>query len=397
MKTIFFYLLVICLSCSLFGCGEVSLGDRLEISPISTNQPSITTIKTDKLRELEPPQGIQELGKSLKKYRPEVTIVNPKQEKLYTTNKIEVQLKVKDLPLFKNEEFGLGPHLHLILDNEPYQAIYSTEQPFVLDNLTPGTHTLRVFATRPWDESFKNEGAYAQTTFHILTKTDNNKPNSALPLLTYSQPNGIYSAEPIMLDFYLNQTAQKKLADKSQDLFIKVTVNGESFLVDDWYPLYLEGFKRGNNWVQLELLDREGNLIENAFNNTIRLITYNPEKKDTLAKLVTEKLSVAEVRGIVDKNYQPETVSVPEKIESPVVEPEKLEVKEKEPEVKPKSTEKVSKVKPQANYTPPSVVEELNPTTEEIVETREPTLDVVPISEQSSEEKLVKPDVESKS
>ncbi|MDJ0687885.1 MAG: hypothetical protein QNJ41_05210 [Xenococcaceae cyanobacterium MO_188.B32] len=397
MKTIFFYLLVICFSCSLFGCGEVSLGDRLEISPRSISQVEIETTKTDRLSEVSPPLVIQQLGESLEKYQPEVSILNPKNEKIYTKNTIEVRLKVKDLPLFKNEKLGLGPHLHLILDNEPDRAIYNTEQPFVLENLTPGTHTLRVFAAKPWDESFKNNGAYAQTTFHILTKTDENNPDSTLPLLTYSRPHGTYSAEPIMLDFYLTNApshleAKKNPDDEIKDWHIKVTINGESFVVDDWKPIYLEGFKRGNNWVQLELIDREDNLIKNAFNKTIRLITYNPEKKDTLAKLVTEELSLAEVRGIVDSNYQPETISVPEKIEKPIVEPKKLEIEEIEPkiepEVKPKSSEseeKVSNVKPKVNYTPPSVIEELNPVTEEVVETREPTLEVVPIPEKVKE------------
>ena len=397
MKTIFFYLLVICFSCSLFGCGEVSLGDRLEISPRSISQVEIETTKTDRLSEVSPPLVIQELGESLEKYQPEVSILNPKNEKIYTKNTIEVRLKVKDLPLFKNEKLGLGPHLHLILDNEPDRAIYNTEQPFVLENLTPGTHTLRVFAAKPWDESFKNNSAYAQTTFHILTKTDENNPDSTLPLLTYSRPHGTYSAEPIMLDFYLTNApshleAKKNPDDEIKDWHIKVTINGESFVVDDWKPIYLEGFKRGNNWVKLELIDREDNLIKNAFNKTIRLITYNPEKKDTLAKLVTEELSLAEVRGIVDPNYQPETISVPEKIEKPIVEPKKLEIEEIEPkiepEVKPKSSEseeKASKVKPKVNYTPPSVIEELNPVTEEVVETREPTVEVVPIPEKVKE------------
>ncbi len=403
MKTIFFYSLLIFLICSLFSCGEVSIGDRLEISPRSISPVAIETTKTARLSEVSPPPVIQELGKTLEKYQPKVSILNPKEDKVYDKNTIEVRLKVKDFPLFKNEKLGLGPHLQLILDNEPERAIYSVDRPLVLENLTPGTHTLRVFTSKPWNESFKNNGAYAQTIFHILTDTDENKPDSNLPLLTYNLPNGTYGAEPIMLDFYLTNApshleARKNPDDEIEDWHIKVTVNGESFLVDEWKPIYLEGFKRGNNWVKLELVDREGNLIKNVFNKTIRLITYNPDNKDTLAKLVTGKLSVAEVRGIVDQNYQPEPISVPEKIEKPAVEPKQLEI-EPEPKVKSKSLEseeKESKVKPKVNYTPPSVVQELNPVTEEVVETREPTLDVVPIPKKSEEEKLENPDVEVK-
>lgn len=454
MRTICFYLLVICLSFSLFSCGKISLDDKLEISSRSINQAEIVTKATSKLSEVASPSIIQELDRSLEKYQPEVFILNPKKEKIYTENTIEVRLKVKDLPIFRNETLGLGTHLHLILDNEPYQYIYDTKQSFVLENLTPGTHTLRLFAARPWGESFKNNRAYAQTTFHILTKTNDNSPDDTLPLLTYSNPQGTYSAEPILLDFYLNQEARKQIENETQDYFIKVTVNGESFTIDDWHPLYLEGFKRGNNWVQLELVDREGNTIQNAFNNTIRLITYEPQNKDTLAKLITGELSVAEARGIVDKDYQPETVSLPEEEETPTVEPEKSAAKSKSPveaidsatksevkskskvkpafeiepetetldsqvksEVKPETEakssetkEKTTKTQPKDNDTPPSVTEELNPLTEEVLETKEPknkeaTLDLVPIPEKSesiekaeaTEEKSAKSEVESKS
>ena len=375
MKTIFFYLLIICFSCSLFACGEVSLGDRLEISPISTKKTLITTIKADKLTEVEPPQRIQELGKSLEKYQPKVTILNPKQGKLYTNNKIEVQLTVDDLPIFNNEQFGLGPHLNLILDNEPYQAIYNTDRPFVLENLTPGTHTLGVFASRPWNESFKNETAYAQTTFHILTKTDNQKPDSTLPLLIYNEPQGTYGAEPILLDFYLNKTAQKNLANRNQDLFIRVTVNGESFILDNWQSIYIEGFKKGNNWVQLELLDGEGNQIDNSFSNTIRLITYNPNKKDTLVKLTKGELSVAESKGIVERDYQPQSISVPEDTIIPVV---------KSPtEKSPKYSEKKETTSP-TNNIDSFMVKDSKTVQKEDLERKEPTVEIVPIPNKSA-------------
>jgi hypothetical protein len=145
---------------------------------------------------------------------------------------------------------GLGPHLHVILDNQPYQAVYDLDKPLVFEDLPPGTHTLRVFRLPPWHESFKNEGAYAQTTFHIFTKTTDNNPDPALPLLTYSRPTGSYGAEPIMLDFYLTNAplhlvAQESADDDIADWRIRVTANGQSFVLDRWQPVYLKGFKRG--------------------------------------------------------------------------------------------------------------------------------------------------------
>jgi len=224
---------------------------------------------------------------------------------VFEDDKVEVRLQVRDLPIFKNSELELGPHLHVIVDNQPYIAMYDLNQPLTLEDLEPGTHTLRVFAARPWHESFKNAGAYAQTTFHVFTKTQNNNLDPALPLLTYSRPKGTYGAEPILLDFYLTNAPLRLVTTENSagDWRIRCTINGSSFVLDSWQSVYLKGFKPGKNWVQLEFIDSQGNSVKNVFNNTIRTIVYEPNSKDTLSQLVTGKLSADAARGIVDQTY----------------------------------------------------------------------------------------------
>ncbi|WP_416670202.1 hypothetical protein [Egbenema bharatensis] len=289
---------------------------------------------TSRLSEVAPPATLQELRKGFEPYQPQVKILSPRADEVLQDTTASVRLQVNDLPLFQNEEFGLGPHLHFILDNEPYQAIYDAREPIALEDLTPGTHTLRVFASRPWHESFKNEGAYAQTTFHVFAKTPEDIPAPDQPLLTYSRPKGSYGAEPIMLDFYLTNAplhlvASENPEDDISDWQIRCTINGESFTFDRWEPIYLKGFKVGRNWIQLELLDEQGNLIANDFNDTIRTITYEPGGTDTLSKLTRGELSAAEVFSIVDPNY----VYQPPAPEPVVVEPEVTEPEVTEPEV----------------------------------------------------------------
>ncbi|NJL83203.1 MAG: hypothetical protein HC890_10065 [Chloroflexaceae bacterium] len=113
-----------------------------------------------------------------------------------------------------------------------------------------------------------------------------------------------------MLDFYLTNaplhSAQTTSADSAADWRVRATINGQSFLLDSWQPIYLSGFQRGNNWVKLEYIDGQGQAIANVFNNTARIITYEPGGQDTLSKLVRGELTVAEARGIVDPNYRPE-------------------------------------------------------------------------------------------
>jgi len=310
------------------------------VESASSKEPSIQTqVKAPPASEISgtfsetaPPDVIQALRPSLEGYQPQVSILSPQIDEILQENTVNVRLQVKDLPIFKDPQWQLGPHLHLILDNEPYIAVYDLNQSVVLPNLSPGTHTLRVFASRPWHESFKNEGAYAQTTFHILTKTEENNPDVKLPLLTYSRPNGNYGAEPIMLDFYLtnaplHSVAETNLDDTMSNWRIRSTINGESFILDRWQPIYLKGFQPGKTWVKLEFLDNQGQPVKNAFNTTIRLINYQPNGQDTLSKIVRGELTADEVRSIVDQNYTVKTpITKPSSTETPAPKTEKQSI-----------------------------------------------------------------------
>lgn len=259
------------------------------------------------LQEVAPPATLQALSKELD-VRPQVQITAPQNDAVLQDNKATVRFQVSDFPTFKDENLGMGPHLHVIVDNEPYRAIYNPAEPLILEDLEPGTHTIRAFASRPWHESFKTAGAYAQVQFHVFTRTPG--PDLEMPLLTYSRPKGEYGAEPIMLDVYLRNAplhmlAQEDSEDAIADWKVRCTVNGQTFTFDAWEPIYLTGFQPGKNWLQLELLDEDDNPIPNAYNNTARLITYTPGGSDTLSQLVRGELSVQAARSIIIEGYVP--------------------------------------------------------------------------------------------
>ncbi|MDY7012303.1 MAG: DUF6130 family protein, partial [Cyanobacteriota bacterium] len=400
-------LIAIALSWSLLGCS-----DRIETS--LPPEKSVLGSPAVKLAEVSPPAVLQQLRSQLEAYQPQVAIVEPKADEVLETTTVSVKLQVQDLPIFKNAELEMGPHLHLILDNQPYRAVYNADEPIIFENLEPGTHTLRVFAARPWHESFKNEGAYAQTTFHLFAPTQSNAPETSKPLLTYSRPKGSYGAEPILIDFYLTNAPLHLVAaedpeDEIEDWRVRVTVDGKSFLVDTWQPLYLTGFQPGQNWVKLELLDEEGNPTDNAFNTTVRLIEYQPNGQDTLSQLVRGELSVADAQGIVDPNYIPptppeeaptveeeptqpdileepaieETQPTPTQLTQPSIEEETPAPAEIEPstEVETPAAEAEPTVEPEEQETPAPV--EIEPSTEMETPTveEEPTLEEMPAPE----------------
>ena len=306
MKTLRTIISILLLSC-LFGCQQLTddsiKSDRLK-------EPALTV--DSQLSEVTMPKTIRELSQSAKQYNPRIEIITPRKGTTSNRTDIKVELEVTDFPVFQDERSNLGNHLSLLIDNEPLPPIYDLKQPILIKNLMPGTHTLRVFATTPWGESVKTKAAYAQTTFKVLTETNSNDPDENLPLLTYNSPTGTYGAEPILLDFYLaNANVLDRSDNKIEQPSVRATVNGTSFTIEKWQPYYLTGFEPGENWVQLELIDESGNNIENTFNNTVRVFNYNPQQQDTLAELVTDKISPKEVQSIVEPNYiQPETPEI---------------------------------------------------------------------------------------
>ena len=276
---------------------------------------------TTAITEVSPPAEIQRLSRLLDRYEPQVSILSPKPDQVLDDTEVSVKFDVKSLPIFKNADFGLGPHIHVTLDNQEYKAVYDLNQTATFDHLSAGTHTIRAFASRPWHESFKNEGAYAQTTFHVLTKTGENTPATKTPLLTYSRPVGSYGAEPIMLDFYLQNAPLHLLTqdlDKAEDINndwkVRATIDGQSFTFDRWEPMYLKGFKQGKNWVKLELIEEDGDAIANVFNSTAHLIDFQPNGQDTLSRLISGE-KIANIEAIVNPDYVPPT---PEPSPTPV-------------------------------------------------------------------------------
>ncbi|MGB3189195.1 hypothetical protein [Lyngbya sp. PCC 8106] len=369
--------LAVILVLNLLGCEQPELP---EPSPPNLSAPQPTT----QMAEVSPPKAIQMLHQPLDVYQPQVTILSPQPDEVLQDNTLNVQLQVQDLPLFRDETLGLGPHLQIILDNQPLDNLYTLDQPLVLSDLEAGTHTLRIFAAYPWEESFKNDGAYAQTTFHVFTKTPENNPNPQLPLLTYNQPRGTYGAEPVLLDFYLanaplHLVAQENPEDEIVDWRIRVTVNGDSFILAQWQPIYIKGIKPGKNWVQLEYLDELGEPLINVYNKTARVFTYNPNSQDTLSKLVRGELSIAEARPIVDPGYDVKAVT-PEIEETP--EPDlpipPVELTPEVEEIPETETSSEVEITPLADEQPetsePDISPEVEtvPSAEEIPETLEP-------------------------
>jgi hypothetical protein len=272
-----------------WGCSQQS-------SPISMADNALKGVlnQNPSIEEVSPPVAIQQLRQSLPNKAPQVKIVGLKPDATIEQTTASIRFDVDDFSIFKDPELDLGPHLTVVLDEQPYTEIYDAKQSITLTDLKPGTHKLQVFASTPWHESLKTSGALDQISFNVFAPTQANRVAASQPLLIYGQPEGEYGAEPILLDYILTSaTGQMKPNAK-----VRVTINGNSFVTEEQPPLYLKGFKPGTNWVKVEVLGRDGKAIA-PLSETIQLVTLKPGGTDTLSKLIRGDLDAKDAEQIV--------------------------------------------------------------------------------------------------
>ena len=161
-------------------------------------------------------------------------------------------------------------------------------------NVAAGKHTIRIFASRPWHKSYKNNGSFQLVSFTLKGGGDASKPtttasgqvmgegkdfptsqsgavNRQKPLLTYSRPKGEYKGnDPIMIDFWLSNA---KLSGEGGKYQVRYSIDGGvPKLLDKWEPLWLAGWSGGKHSIKLELVDSK--VVDNGgYNSTTREIS----------------------------------------------------------------------------------------------------------------------------
>jgi hypothetical protein len=250
------------------------------------------------------------------KASPALKVIEPKADSTVNSSTVKVKLALsgdlKGYKPMKDMATQMGNHIHVILDNQPYEAYYNLDEEFELRNVSDGEHTLRVFPSRPWHESYKTEGAFQLVKFNVknggadttkptttnsgnmMANGNSNAANTAAtpegkdmqpstggavdatkPLLTYSRPKGEYKgadADAIMIDFWL---ANAKLTGDGGEYKVRYSIDGGApKMIEKWEPIWLTGWTNGKHKVKLELVDKDGRLVDNGgYNSTEREIT----------------------------------------------------------------------------------------------------------------------------
>ncbi len=151
-----------------------------------------------------------------------------------------------------------GQHIHFILDNGPYKALYEPKNALTLANNTE--HTLLCFLSRSYHESLKNKEAAVVVHFKVDEKGNYKKLDDVkTPMLFYSRPKGDYFGKDtanLLLDFYLaNCTLSAdgyvvKAQITNPDLKIDTTIT-----ISNWEANFIQNLGTGKCKVTLSLID----------------------------------------------------------------------------------------------------------------------------------------------
>ncbi|XFA72990.1 hypothetical protein RYO59_001225 [Thermosynechococcaceae cyanobacterium Okahandja] len=274
------------------------------------------------LAEVAAPVAIEDLKGWFDRYEPRLQILSPQPDQTLETTTVAVELNVTGLNIFQDPRTGLGPHVEVVLDDRPSRSVFDLKAPIEFTDLQPGTHLVRAFVVYPWGESIKSPLAYAERMFHLYTSTAD--PAAATtPLLTYNQPQGVYGAEPVLLDFYLSHLPDRPTWQ------VRCTINGQSFTVNRWQAYYLTGLQSGENWVRLDLLDSNGQPL--ADTTITRLVTYHPGGNDPLSRLLRGELAAKNLQSSLSPSLPEQLPPPPEPEPSPTPEPAAAEVEASPP------------------------------------------------------------------
>ena len=194
----------------------------------------------------------------------------PKVSEVNKAAEYDFKFSVEDYELAKQTEKAdmrhcanskKGQHIHYILNNSPYVAHY---EPNFKAELMDGNNVVLAFLSRSYHESIKNGTAYILKNFKVGGSASDF--DETAEHLFYSRPKGTYEGEDtkkILLDFYLVNSALSSDGNK-----VKVNIDDNEFMLDNWAPYFVEGLSKGKHNFRIRLVDNEGNLVPGPFNDS---------------------------------------------------------------------------------------------------------------------------------
>jgi hypothetical protein len=328
------------------GCSRLGR-DRGAPGPLALD----TSGPTGRLQEVAPPPAVQQLRQALDRRRPQLAITAPEDGSLLPSGPWTLRLSGSDWPLADAGALGLGAHLALQVDDGPPRRLTAETGPgerfelvVPMAPLSPGSHRITVTAVRPWGEVVKGPGASAQIRLHRVASNPLALPPPGSPQLLVASPAELTTAEPLLLDWLLLDAPLQGLREGDARWRLRVTINGDSFLVDQNTPLWLKGWRSGSNSVLMELVDERGDPLNPPFNALVRevIVEAGTARPRWQGGALSEP-ELAQLLGMAPA-AAPEAASAEEPEAAPEPEPEQ----EQEPQNKPEQEQPEEAPPPQA-------------------------------------------------
>ena len=245
-----------------------------------TNLP--TQNPSGRLREVGPPGAVQQFHQALAKHHPQLSLISPLDGTQLKGGPLNLELKIEDWPLANDRELGLGAHVAIQIDDQA--AIRLSERngnrvTLELPPLSPGSHRFTAYAAYPWGEAVKTPGASLHWSVDQLRPLMGTQPKIDAPWLAVVSPAELGGDSPLLLDWLVWNAPLQNLRAGDARWRLRITVNDDSFVVDQQDALWLQGIDnhKGINTVQMELLNGIGESLEPMFNNQLRAV---PEQQN---------------------------------------------------------------------------------------------------------------------
>ena len=285
-----------------------------------------------RLQEVAPPGAVQQLREKLQRYQPNLRLVSPTDDSVINADSVDLVLDVRDWPVSRDIELGLGPHVVVQIDNQPPRQLDELDGNRVsvrLNDLAPGSHRFSAWAAYPWGEAVKTPGANLQGRFHLWQRVEGTQPENNAPWLVPVTNSANTALQPLLLDWIIWNAPLQNLRDGDGRWRLRLSVDGDSFLVDQQEALWLKGSSSSRgNLVQMELLNGVGEPITPEFNNQL---IHQSGRKTTPPTWLKARLTEDELARLSGTPLIPAEELVPEAKATP----EPIEERETKPEAQP--------------------------------------------------------------
>jgi hypothetical protein len=163
-----------------------------------------------------------------------------------------------------------GSHIQLLLNGKVYGPVHEREKTF---NLADGQYISLACLCNDKGMISRSPEAYVIRQF-IMGDGNFESKDLTKPMIFCHLPGGKYEEkQEVLLDFFVANTTLKPDGNK-----VRVSLQNETFIIDQWQPISLSGLAIGDYTIQLELTDASGKTLPGKYSTATGQFTIEKSK-----------------------------------------------------------------------------------------------------------------------